>query len=426
MSLRNAVGGVSLIAGTAIGAGILALPIATAHLGFYQTIIIYAICWFFMTLSALYLLEANIYEKPGANLISMAQDTLGTYGRYFTWVIYLILLYALLSLYLTGSAAWVAYLSQQFGMVISPKICALAATLVTTVVIFLGTSVTDWINRLLMIGLISAFATLLTSSIPHLEPHNLTLRTDIVDLTPLPLIITAFGSAIVIPSITEYLHGKPKQLLQVVLIGCLFPLIAYILWEAIIVGTIPLQGDFGLLQIQQQDNVPSENAELQSLVTGVPIALQHHLQKSWITLASFYFSIFVIMTSLLGVCLSLFDFLADGLNIPKKGHGKWQLTLYTFGPPLGLILFYPIGFMVILSFAGFFVAILLGILPGLMVWFGRYYRGYTSPIQIPGGKSLIALSIIFYIGIMAIETANQVRRLQAVPTDVAVIEAPVG
>lgn len=407
MSLKNAVGGIALIAGTTIGAGILAMPVATAHLGFIQTIAIYVTCWFFMTLSALYLLEANLYEKPGANLITMAQDTLGPYGRYFTWVTYLILLYSLLALYLTGSAAWISYSANHFGWTISPQVCALSATLTVTLIIFLGTAVTDWINRFLMIGLISAFATLLWGTTSHIEVPRLLFRPDIVDFTPLPLIITAFGSAIVIPSVTEYLHGKPKQLFNVVFIGCLLPLLIYILWELIIIGTLPLEGDFGLLQIQSQDASPVENSGLRHLVTDVPLAMEQYLQKPWITLASTYFSIFVLMTSLLGVCLSLFDFLADGLHLKKRGNSKGHLMLYTFAPPLALILFYPLGFTAILSFAGFFVAVLLGILPGLMVWFGRYYRGYSSRIEIPGGRVLITVSLLFYLAIMGIEIGNQ-------------------
>lgn len=410
MSLKNAVGGIALIAGTAIGGAILALPVATAHLGFLQTVGLYFICWFFMTLSALYLLETNLYVAPGSNLITMAQSTMGRAGKYVTWVVYLILLYSLLAAYLSGSSAWISYGASELNLNISPLVCALTATLGTLLVIFMGTAITDWINRLLMIGLITAFVTLIWTSAPHIETHRLFVQYAPLDFISMPLIITGFGSAIVVPSITAYLHGKPTQLLHVTFIGCLIPFIVYVIWEFAIVGTIPLEGPYGLLQIQQHEVlIEGDNATLHHLVTDVPLAMQKHLKTTWVTLAATYFSIFALLTSLLGVCLSLFDFLADGLKIKKTHSGKMLLTLFTFIPPLIFVLFYPVGFSVILSFAGFFVAILLGILPGLMVWFGRYRRHYSSTIQIPGGKIFILISFVFYLGIMGIECFNQIQ-----------------
>ncbi|HRE33419.1 MAG TPA: aromatic amino acid transport family protein, partial [Candidatus Berkiella sp.] len=342
MSLKNAVGGVALIAGTAIGAAVLALPVATAHLGFAQTALSYIVCWFFMTIGALFLLEANLSVGYGSNLITMAEKTLGKPGKLFTWLIYLILLYALTAAYLGGLGVWVQQGLKVLGHVPSSFTAALAGTFLTIIVISLGTAVTDWVNRLLMIGLIGAFISLLGLTIGHVDPTLLFSQSAKWDLRPIPLMITAFGSAIVIPSLTEYLHGKEKQLYHIVLIGSLIPLLVYLLWEICIIGIIPLSGSPGLLQIQQQGHP----------VTDVPKALEMLLQSPKITTASSYFSIFALITSLLGVCLSLFDFLADGLHVQKKLKGKLILSIITFVPPLLFVLYFPRGFTFALSFAG--------------------------------------------------------------------------
>jgi tyrosine-specific transport protein len=42
------VGGTLLVAGTSIGVGMLALPVATAAGGFLPSLMIYFLCWFFM------------------------------------------------------------------------------------------------------------------------------------------------------------------------------------------------------------------------------------------------------------------------------------------------------------------------------------------------------------------------------------------
>jgi tyrosine-specific transport protein len=401
MSLKNAIGGVALIAGTAIGAAVLALPVITAHLGFLQTITIYCSCWFFMTLGALYLLEANLFVGYGTNLISMAETTLGNTGKYFTWCIYLILLYALTSAYISGVGAWI---HQGFGLLhytLSPFNCALIATLLTMIVIMMGTAVTDWVNRILMIGLIGTFFTLLFVVFEHIKVSMLVEQNVTYDLRPIPLIITAFGSAIVIPTLTEYLHGKPRQLFWVVLLGSMIPLLVYVTWELVILGIIPISGHPGLLQIQQHGHP----------VTDIPAALQSLLNTNIITHTSSYFSIFALITSLLGVCLSLFDFLADGFHLRKNWRGRILLTLITFLPPLGFIVLYPHGFIMALSFAGIFVAILLGILPAMMVWQGRYRLQINSPLKIPGGKALLILTIAFFLFVCVIEAVNQYEAL---------------
>ena len=55
-SFSRYLGGILLVAGTTIGAGMLALPVSTAFMGFYPSLLIFAICWFFMLISAVFFL----------------------------------------------------------------------------------------------------------------------------------------------------------------------------------------------------------------------------------------------------------------------------------------------------------------------------------------------------------------------------------
>ncbi|MFI4938425.1 MAG: amino acid permease [Candidatus Berkiellales bacterium] len=395
MPLRNAIGGVGLIASTAIGAAILALPVATAHLGFTYTALFFFVCWCFMTLGALYVLEANLAVGRGTNLISMAEKTLGPWGKYFTWCVYLSLLYALVAAHLAGAGAWIHQELSYFHL--APFNGAMLMTFIIIIVILMGTFVIDWVNRLLLIGLISIFISLVFTTLPHVESSLLFSQPTVFDLRPIPIIITAFGSAIVIPSLTEYLRGSGRQLVWVVLGGSLIPLLVYVSWEFAIVGIIPMHGMPGLVEIQQHGHP----------VTDVPLALQHLLHNVWISRASSYFSIFALTASFLGLCLSLIDFLADGLDIHKNIKGKLILIFIAFVPPLVFILFYPHGFTIILSLAGFFVALLLGVLPASMVWSARYRLTLPSNLQIIGGKFLLLLTITFFIIVIGIESYNQ-------------------
>ena len=70
-------GGILLIVGTAIGGGMLALPIATAEAGFTNSLILLFLCWFIMTVSAFLVLEVNLWLPANTNIISMSRILLG-------------------------------------------------------------------------------------------------------------------------------------------------------------------------------------------------------------------------------------------------------------------------------------------------------------------------------------------------------------
>ncbi len=94
--------GALLVAGTSIGGGMLALPIETGLSGFFPSVIIYFLCWALMTCTGLLFLETSIWMKREANLISMAEQTLGLFGKVFAWGLYFFLFYSLTLAYVSG------------------------------------------------------------------------------------------------------------------------------------------------------------------------------------------------------------------------------------------------------------------------------------------------------------------------------------
>ena len=59
------IGGLLLIIGTSIGGGMLALPVANAASGFWNSTIFLILCWLLMTLGAFFILEVNLYLPRG-------------------------------------------------------------------------------------------------------------------------------------------------------------------------------------------------------------------------------------------------------------------------------------------------------------------------------------------------------------------------
>ena len=102
MSWSRPVGASLIVAGTAIGGGILALPIISAKLGFVPMLILMCITWFIMCVSALLTLKINLIIDPGCSFLEMTDHLLGRVGKLLSTLSFLVLFYALLAAYISG------------------------------------------------------------------------------------------------------------------------------------------------------------------------------------------------------------------------------------------------------------------------------------------------------------------------------------
>ena len=370
MSRGKVYGGTLLVSGTTIGAGMLALPVTTGLAGFLPSVMLFIAYWLFMTFTAFLFLEVNLWMEHNANIVTMAKRTLGPWAQAASWLVYLFLLYCLTAAYIAGGGS---LFSDSFtaltGIAVPTWITPLPLLFLFGYFIFKGTRSVDVINRILMVGLVIAFILLIVVLLPH-EELPLLAHADWPLLSiGVSVVATSFGFHIIIPSLTTYLNRNVRQLKQVIFIGSLIPLIVYIVWNFLTLGVIPVEGQNGLMEGYKQG---ANGAHLLTLALNNPL----------ISLVARSFSIFAIVTSFLGVSLSLMHFLADGLKLKEAGKGKALLLLLTFIPPLLFTLFYPRAFLAALEYAGAFgVILLLGVLPILMVWKGRavHRREALSP-----------------------------------------------
>src|SRR5580704_10390307 len=144
-------GGTLLIAGTSIGAAMLAMPIMTGLFGFFGTWAILIACWLFMYWTATLILEATLQFEDGASFISMAQRTLGPVGAVTTWLTFLLVFYALVAAYLKGSGHIFIDLLESIFHVHLPAFCEIFPLLVLFApFIYFGLSAVDHVNRYLM------------------------------------------------------------------------------------------------------------------------------------------------------------------------------------------------------------------------------------------------------------------------------------
>ncbi len=374
----------------------LALPVVTGLAGFGPTLFLFLLYWIYMTYTAFLLLEVNLWLGENINMITMAKRTVGRVGELVSWAAYLFLLYLLTTAYLAGGAPVIVNcVKMAVGVRIPDWVGALPLLLIFGFFVYEGTKYVDVINRILMFGLVIAYSVMTLFMVPHVDYRLLSYADWGNFWLAVSVAATSFGFHIIIPTLTTYLHHNPVQLKKVILVGSVIPLVVYILWEMITLGVVPIEGVSGIRE------------GLREGVNGAAL-LSEQLGSSFVSAVAQMFSFFAIVTSFLGVTLSLSDFLADGLHIKKTHAGRFFLVALTFVPPLFFILLSPRAFLSALEYAGAFgVVILLGLMPPLMVWAGRYRKGLKGSFTVPGGKPALAAVIVVSLIVIIGEAANK-------------------
>lgn len=387
------IGGILLIVGTSIGGGMLALPVSTAEVGFFNSIFFLFFCWLVMTAGALLVLEVNLRLPAGSNMISMAKSTLGLPGQIIAWITYLFLLYTLLSAYISGGSDVLNNLLHKANFNLPDRLTAIIFTTLFGLIVYKGIRSVDYVNRGLMFGKLGIYVILVAIISPHVSFTALSGGSARAFTGTLMILITSFGYASIIPSLRDYFEDDKHALRRVILLGSLIPLICYIIWDAVIMGVVSREGSNGLIALMSSEHATS----------GLTEALSQSMQNQWINAFFSFFTSICMLTAFLGVSLGLFDFLADGLKLKKSGQqGKYTLAL-TFLPPLAIVLINPGIYLHALNYAGICCVILLLLLPTIMAWKGRKICvSSTESHLVPGGNASLALIGVIAIGLLII------------------------
>lgn len=393
-------GGVLLIAGCCIGAGMLGLPVFSALAGFIPSVLLFLFSWLFMLATGLLLLEATLYFKDDVNIITMAGRTIGPLGKIVGWAGFLFLFYALMVAYISGTGELVVDFAKDWtGYLIPSWIGAVFTSLLFGYMVYLGTKAVDWFNRLFMVGLIASYALLVLLGSSHVNTDYLVHRDWSVAYLVVPAMIISFGYHNLVPTLANYLQRDQRKLVTTILLGSAIPLVVYLIWEWLILGLVPVEGEGGFREAFGQGDMATR-------------VLKNAIGASWVTDLAQYFAFFAIITSFLGVALSFVDFLADGLHVKKDAKGTLFLCVLVIALPLVFALIYPKMFLLALSYAGSFGAVtLFGLLPAVMVWRGRYCKKMGTTQLLPGGKASLILIMVIAIGVMALQLMQDLGRI---------------
>ena len=394
-SLGHVLGGTLLIAGTTIGVGMLALPVATGEGGFFPAIAIYLLCWLFMLCTGLLLLEVCTWMPKDSNLITMAHRLLGPIGKNICWVVYLFLFVTVMIAHVVGGGS---VLNEITGGNIPQWLAMIIYVVIFSPIVYLGTKWVDRLNMSLMLGVAISYFLFIAVSYKHVDT-NLLVRTDWSKAwLALPVLFAAFTFQVIIPTLMTYMDRNVKKVRLSIILGTCIPLLVYLVWEFLILGIIPADGPNGLTEAAKKGwNAVMPLKEL----IGSPVVFGIGKAFAFLTMT----------TSYVALALAYLDFLADGLKVKKVGMKKIFLCLAVFAPPTFVAISYPHIFLTALSYAGgFSCAILFGLFPPIMVWVGRYIKKYKHNPQIPGGKVFLATLVSFVLIELGIEIFQEIAK----------------
>lgn len=393
-------GSMMIIAGTTIGAGMLALPLTSAKAGFLPSVGLLIGMWILMSYTALVTLEVNLHYQKGTSIALMAQKVLGPVGRWIASFALMMLFYALLSAYISGATSILdAWANSDLKKDIPQWIFSVSFTGIFAIFVGIHTRAVDYGNRFLFIIMIVLLGVMSFALAPQCKIETLKdarlQRLDSLWLA-VPIFFTSFGFHGSIPSLIDYIGRNPKKLRRVFLIGSLLPLIVYLIWQAITMGVLPLKGSMSF------EHAFTEGNDVGTFVND----LADISGKGWISGCVNGFTLLAIITSFLGVGLGLFDFLMEIRNTRDLSlKNRFVTAALTVAPPLFFALFYPKGFILALGYAAIALSLLAVVIPCSAALYLRH-RKDTGPYTVWGGNALLWLAWLLGLGIIGLEATH--------------------
>ncbi|MEC4815665.1 MAG: aromatic amino acid transport family protein [Scytonema sp. PMC 1069.18] len=396
----SVLGSTALVAGTTIGAGILALPAVTLPSGIIPSTILLIGIWLYTLVSGLLIAEATLNTmhrlgRPSVGLLAVVENTLGPVGARITGGAYLFFHYGLLVAYVAqGGDILASAVSKAAGVqnVLPAWIGTISFTLIFGSIMYLGRErFIEKLNSAFVAIVLTSFLGLLVFGTTQLKPGSFLFQ-DWRALSPaVSVMFVALFYHNIIPTVVSQLEGDVRKIRQTLTIGSVIPLVMFLSWNAVILGSVGpdlIQGTI--------DRSLDPLQILRSGGTG-----------EWLGVLVSIFSEFAIATSFIGFVYGLLDFFKDisavTLNEPSKRLSIYSLILL---PPMSLSLLNPNIFLTALDYTGTFsISVLGGIIPALVSWKQRqeqeHSRSLSQPL-VPGGKVTLIVMIGLALAVLLV------------------------
>ncbi len=407
-------GSAALIAGTTVGAGVLALPAVTLPVGLVPSTVLMVAAWLYMLVSGLLIAEANLQamrqtQSADVGLLATVRLSLGRRGAIAAGIVYIFIHYALLVAYVARGGDILANAIANFGRAVGVmSTVPLWWGHVAFVAMFGG--VLYWgsqrfaarLNSVLVVLVVVSFGVLIGLTLEQVDVSRWQFQQWAAVSTALPVMFVAFVYQNVVPVITTQLAGDAPRVKRAIVIGSLVPLTMFTLWNAVILASVGTE----TLALNGSLDGPLATDVIFDPIELLRQGKAHPLLGVMVSV----FSEVAIATSFVGFVFGLLNIFEDIFKSALKQADRWLASdtvsqiaqarrniAYglTLAVPLLLSFTDPNIFFEAIDFAGAFGnSILFGIIPVLMVWKMRDASPLLEPM-VPGGKGLL-------VGVMAI------------------------
>lgn len=369
--------GVSIIVGSSIGAGILSLAFGSRNAGFPVLVFWIIVAGIFTTISMLYVAEATLRSKQPLQLSGLAKKYAGNIGSWFMFAAVFINSLGALIAYTTGSGD---ILSTMLGV---PNIIGSLIFFVPAVlVVWLGLKITGATEKVVVTGMTLMVLLLILATLigPGIKAEHLIYTNMGFAIPVFSLVIFSFISQYTVPELSRgYVQGDVKRLPRAIITGMS------------IIGILLILVPMSALGLNGPDNI-----------TEIVTISWAEALGQWAFFVANIFTLLAFITSFWAIGESLLTNIVDKFRFPSEWDLKYRLISIAIVavPPFVIAYTDVIGFVDVLSFAGAFAGVIMGILPILMLNRSRKY-GDREPEWTCGWVShpiIQSLIVLLFVG----------------------------
>lgn len=358
--MNKQIGAIFLVAGTAIGSGMIALPMVLSKLGLLFSTGLMLVIWALVYYTAIATTELNLQVGNGTQIGMLGKKFSGPFAGLLGSFSLIIMSYALVAVYIYGGSSITQSLIEHVtGTHYSFQNIAICYACLLAMLLALSIRWVDYANRVLFISLLVIFGALLFGLSISIDLDNIPLIQNEKGMSAwlivIPVVFTSFGFQGSIHSIVKFCNCDKQMLRRAFLWGTIIPVVVYVAWTLSALSIVYNHNPKFYTQMV------NGNVEVGALIkTLSQISHLHSLQT-----LCWWLSICAILTSALGVSLGLIDswhgLLASAVSSDKKRH--FAAVILTFIPSLYIAIAVPNAFIAVLSFAGMALAVIAIILP---------------------------------------------------------------
>lgn len=339
------IGSVFMVAGCAMGAGCLALPMLSAGPNFMFSSIFLILTGVLSYVIATLSLEIYLVYKNDVNTSSIVHNNFGHVGVVVSALVNGGLMYAILSVYMTGGADLLGKtVFPAIGLNLSPRLALILFLVVFLPIFFKGSDLVVKSNNVVFSIKVVSFLVAVFFGVAFVSPRifNVDFTQSKYVVRALPVFLTALWFHFLIPVIAKINKYDRKECRKIFAYGIAIPVVLYILWIGVMLSLIPRDGD-GHTFFMLLSNHESVGTMINFATHNNPNI--PHIMKLAINL----FSNVAMLTSFLTVGISTYDYIRDAFKIKQTTSGVWVNLALTMAPPAFFALFYPNGFVFILQ-----------------------------------------------------------------------------